>query len=435
MDFLKRQLFFIICGVVAVLGIVLGVLGLRGMPAVMAEMQGAESLYRNLTSLRSDPVSKEHITFEEQRIESIVNDLDRISAKARELGKYEQLVDGMFPRCDLEQENRFREQYVIKIEELLNSLNNGRPAREARPATEYDIDFMRDEIAKEERKMNMDRYLADDASALPVDEEGPYFTPGMVLTKSGALKDPVARAHMSVAQSLLCYVNLPEERIKKGVEGEIAPAIEPVDEVPLSGQLGDRPSTAVLWHAQVSLWLQTDVVEAINRVNRKAAAEYEESIRDQPRAQPAWVGVMPVKDVISIRVSDYVVDPESTYSNYGMPEGDFEALPLGSGEVFTGSICNDMYDVVQFTVKVVMDQRDIPLLIQEICRDRFHTPLRVSYKVVPPNHRMYGKIYGSEPVVSVVLDFETIMLGEIYRPMMPVAVLEELGYEVPTEGE
>ena len=76
-----------------------------------------------------------------------------------------------------------------------------------------------------------------------------------------------------------------------------------------------------------------------------------------------------------------------------------------------------------------MDQRDIPLLVDRLSNNSFHTLLRVSYQSVPPNRKMEGKIYGAEPVVNVVMDFESIMLGEVFRPLMPTSVCEY--YEIP----
>ncbi len=101
--------------------------------------------------------------------------------------------------------------------------------------------------------------------------------------------------------------------------------------------------------------------------------------------------------------------------------------------MFTGSVSGERYEVLQFTVKLVMDQRDIPQLIDKITTNSFHVLLRAAYKVVPPNVDMVGKIYGSEPNVNVVMDFESIMLGELIRPMMPTVVCEllsELGSEI-----
>ena len=103
---------------------------------------------------------------------------------------------------------------------------------------------------------------------------------------------------------------------------------------------------------------------------------------------------MPVKDVISIRVSSGYVIPEAGEFAGAAPSGYAEARPPETGDtVFTGSVTSEHYDVVQFTVKLVMDQRDIPQLISELTANSFYTVLRSAYQVVsPPNVKMVGKI-------------------------------------------
>jgi hypothetical protein len=78
-----------------------------------------------------------------------------------------------------------------------------------------------------------------------------------------------------------------------------------------------------------------------------------------------------------------------------------------------------------------MDQRDIPRLVNRICKNRFHTLLRIAYEAVPPNRRMRGKIYGAEPTVNVVMDFETIMLGKVFRGLIPPEVCEFYEIDCP----
>ncbi len=48
---------------------------------------------------------------------------------------------------------------------------------------------------------------------------------------------------------------------------------------------------------------------------------------------------------------------------------------------------------------------------------------------------MRGKIYGAEPVVKVVLDFETHMLADKYRRLMPDDILEAYGFTRPADED
>jgi len=90
--------------------------------------------------------------------------------------------------------------------------------------------------------------------------------------------------------------------------------------------------------------------------------------------------------------------------------------------VFTKTGSGEAFDVIQFTVKLVMDQRAIPEFVERLCNNSFHSPLRISYAEIPPNRDLKGKIYGSGPAVMVVMDFETVLLGEVFRRLMPVEI-------------
>ena len=185
----------------------------------------------------------------------------------------------------------------------------------------------------------------------------------------------------------------------------------------------DPPYPDEVWHAQLGYWIQKDVVDVIVAMNSEAAAQARQA------QQPAWVGTMPIKDVISIRVPTDFVPLDGDEGIYGAPpEGYDEALPPGSpAMVFTHSGSGEAYEVLQFAVKLVMDQRDTPTFIERLCNNSFHTLLRLSYQAIPANRAMTGKIYGSEPAVLVVMDFETILLGDVFRRLMPAEIRELYG--------
>ena len=82
-----------------------------------------------------------------------------------------------------------------------------------------------------------------------------------------------------------------------------------------------------------------------------------------------------------------------------------------------------------------MDQRDIPKLVDRICRNSFHTLLRVAYVAVPPNRDMKNKVYGSEPTINVVMDFEFVMLGKVFRDFIPTMVCEDFSIPCPPREE
>ena len=240
------------------------------------------------------------------------------------------------------------------------------------------------------------------------------MTPAGVLTKVGARSDPVARAHIAAAQRILCYaVHFAEERLPD------RPASLDFEPGMVDTGSAEPPSLEDVWRAQIGYWIQKDVVGAIAALNNEAAEEASK------QGVSPWVGIMPIKDVISVRVlPDYVMS-DSEGSAPALPGGYAAAYPPGGpGDVFTERASGPKYEVVQFTLKLVMDQRDLPQLINRLSKNSFYTLLGLSYEAVPVNRRMVGKVYGEEPAVNVVMDFEAIMLGDVFRELMPQEVCE-----------
>jgi hypothetical protein len=411
-DFLRRHVFFIACGVAGLVGVALAVTGLGAMPKVLEEMGKVERLYRELNALQGRPVNKATVDAEKQRIDRILADNNQVISKAAELYGYEPLVENVFPDGDTDARLKFLKAYNAAMGELMNSLVWGRPPTQT-------------EVVQAEEKIEEERYrsipLGPDRGAAESKPQsaGEASTPAGVLTKAGAKVNAKARASMQCAQQIYCYAI----HFKGAGAGQVASlAFYPYLED--TGTL-EPPLIEDCWWGQVGYWIQKDVVNAIVAVNEEAAAAAKE------RGEDRWVGIMPVKDVISIRLSDaYIVKDDDQY--IGAPAGEYaEALPCATANtVFTESVSSPSYDVIQFTVKLVMDQRDIPRLVDRICKNRFHTLLRIAYRAVPPNRKMQGKIYGSEPAVNVVLDFETIMLGR-FREMIPQPVCKDFEIKCP----
>ncbi len=417
MEFLKRQLFFLLCGVAGVGGIALGVTGMSKLGGVKSQMEQATKLHSDLSALRGGAVNEKFIDVEQARIAQQMKGFEELLVKVKELQPYKPLKESFFPAPPKDADERearidFRARYQETHPTLRSRLNAGTPA------TTAEVQTAAEQIALEKRQ-------ARDLTKGETEEEAPPYTPAGVLTQTGAKEDANARANIEKAQMLYCYA---------------APNESPVPAFEFNSKLSERSRLKAdftrgdCWDAQLELWIQQDIVEAIAQVNAAAAEEL------KSKGQTPWVGVLPVKDIISLRVGqDFVGMADEKKGDGGGPR---PALPQGLGEgrvvnstevSFRGRVseAGSTFDVMQFTLKVVVDQRDLPKLIREISANRFHTLLRCAYVAVPPDPSMQGKIYGADPVVRAVLDFETHLLADEYRRLMPDEVLGRYGYDRP----
>jgi len=412
MEYLRRHLFVIVCGLAAAGGIAAGVTGHQSMTNVQGKMKEVAGLNGQLSSLQSNPVNEEQIEAAKERIDTILADYRNVVDRAKKLYRWEQLVPGSLPYGEPQVLIDFRQRYFEGLKSLFESLSSGTPASPG------EIDLMRDRIEDEAAQA---RALALQEGFSKPPDPGPKRDAAGVITEAGAKTDSEIRADLAAAQRIYCYA----EPIRVTSAGMSSRRVSSLDFQPGMGDLGtaDPPFPDDVWRAQLGLWVQTDVVNVITAMNNAAAEAVKES------GEVPWVGVMPIKEVISIRVPTDFIPLDGPDDIYGAPpEGYGAALPPGtSGTVFTGNGSGEAFDVIQFTVKLVMDQRDIPEFIERLCNNSFHTALRASYSVVPENRNLKDKIYGSEPAVIVVMDFETVLLGEVFRRLMPVEIQDIYG--------
>lgn len=421
MDFVKRNMFFILCAVGAIAGIALGVTGLRAGPKVVAQMKTAEGIYTSLDGLQSKAVNEETIKAEEQRIDSVKDDRAKILQKAEELYpgyfkdctgtgedrtcKLNSLVDNVLPEGPSDARLKYRAAYQEAMKALIGKLNGGTPASPT-------------EQANMQRKIENEKVESANDPALAAEFAGETKNAAGVLTRAGVRQDAKVRADQQAAQRIYCYV------IGFLTDKERKPEYQPsfqYDDAMEDVNSGEPPAPAEVWLAQVGYWIQRDIVDAIADINNAAAEELKAAGKDR------WVGTMPVKDIVSIRLSpDFYVPPEGQLYPLPEPGGFAPAVPAGTAEtVFTKNASGPYYQVVQLSVKLIMDQRDVMKLVERITNNRFYTLVRAAYKSIPPNVNFTGKIYGSEPVVNVVLDFEFVMLGDLFCPWMPAAMMDK----------
>ena len=402
MDVLRRHLFLIICGLVGVAGIAGGAVAITVMSGVQTGMEKAVRLHGQLSSHTRSPVNKEMIDAEQKRIEAITGYHEKTVALADRVARHEQLVDGFFPAPNYDARFEFPKAYRAALDEMYLRLKAGTlPTESEIRDAEERIEDERRAAASVDFGVDEDEARRDGEDESPDEEDMEQGNRSGLITPEQARQDPYVRASIAKAKRIYCYATPPMD-----------PDLSSFDVIEAVYDPGGRPpSLPDCWDAQLSLWIQQDVVEALATVNERAAEQLEE--------QDRWVGNLPVKDLVSLRVNPRYV-------------GTHENAPV---EAFTGNTSGQDYEVVYFTLNVVVDARDLPSIIAEICRNNFTTLYRVNYKAEPPNLGMIERIYGGEPVVDVMLDFQTILFSKLYLPIMPSVILEEVNKQRPEPEE
>jgi len=165
---------------------------------------------------------------------------------------------------------------------------------------------------------------------------------------------------------------------------------------------GGPPSTEEMWWAQLSLWLQQDIIAAIAQMNKDAG----------------HVGESPVKRLVKIRIQHgyQFLDSLGETSFYGLPSGkEFE-------ESFSGISPNKFYDITRFRLEVIIDVTQIPQLVDAMYRQGHYLLYQweIESDQGQPIEQRGGRReledyrYGSSPVVTLISNWEAFLIRDFY---------------------
>ncbi len=393
MEVIQKHMFFILCGVIALAGIGLGGWGLSKMSAIDAMMDDAVSLHSQLQGAR--PRNLAGIAAEQGRVEQVKKSYEEVLKLTDEHAGHKPLLEGFFPDPDYETQFEFPRAYREALDGLYRRLRAGSVP------TDAEVHDAEESIRDEEHAQANAAFGVDPGEAQQygtgVPPEGEQTNASGLITTAEAQKNPYVRASIAKARRIYCYAAPPSD--EKTPFSVISEVYDPPS--------GRAPSPLDCWEAQLQLWVQQDVVESLARVNERAA-------RDLP-PENQWVGYLPVKRVLEIFVNPRYV---------GTPDGPPQ-------ESFTGNTSGPEYEVLYFTLKLVVDACELNTVIAEVCNNSYTTLYRLDYQVEPPNLRMEDYIYGSAPVVRAEMNFERILYSKRYLSLMPDVVLNELGKQRP----
>jgi hypothetical protein len=174
-------------------------------------------------------------------------------------------------------------------------------------------------------------------------------------------------------------------------------------------QKTDVPTAIDIWQAQMSLWIQQDMVAAMARCNEARAEE----LKKAGHPDRAWVGNMPVKRLRKMTIE----------SRLGKGGGSNPITFTGS---FTTINNDDRRFMVPIALELIIEEAALPKLLEEICRVGFYTPYNVKYEIVKPNPIQDDYIYGDDPVLSVVIEIEGYYFRKVFEQWIPKALKDIL---------
>lgn len=394
MQFVKTHLISLICGVLALAFVGVAVMGMT-QTQVVADMKKRAEAAGEIKQLQSAPQNKDTIAAEQRRGELFKAEFEQTLEEANRINKRSPLMGGIFPKAESDAARfEFKKMYATARAKLPLKLGGGDAPGDR-------------EIADEARtiaEMTAAK-AAEGGEAPPPNSRG-----GMVVSDArGAARfgtsgggpsadpklDPKVRARVLKALSIRTYVS--------DAAFETSPIV----------MATSAPEPTEMWFAQMQLWAQMDIVDAIAAFNNDAVA----NVTD---AEPC-VEQSPIKRVERLRVWGYM--------------GKNGLIPFpGGGDPnemrvsFTGKQSDEQFDVVRLTLTVIIDQREVLRFVDRLMRQNFYNCVHLEYGVVDRiAAEADGFAYGTAPVVRLTIDLEAYYARKAYQELMPPEVLALLG--------
>lgn len=194
----------------------------------------------------------------------------------------------------------------------------------------------------------------------------------------------------------------------------------------LSSASGAAPDAQTIWYAQLGIWIQQDLANAIASANADA-----KNVSDAV-----------VKHLVRVNFdenSPYVMNNTAVGSPGGASAspaevgGPNQPLPKNPAISVTERVSNGMYDVVAFDVTLRVDATRVNTLLRALGENHFIYIREIKYSPVDVAQAMANQyFYGTGPVVELNLSCEMLFLRDWTLPLMPNDVKTRLGIADPS---
>ena len=186
---------------------------------------------------------------------------------------------------------------------------------------------------------------------------------------------------------------------------------------------GTFPLPDKICDAQVVMWVLDDITSAIAQAN-------------ELYSDPSSPGGPPQHDILHAAVKNIEgIDPPSPMIAQGGVDaaaGVSAAAPKVTTISPTGRVCNGLYDVLRFKIRLVVDATKVPQILRQLEVGQFITVLNVQFnEVVDPavaaSSQTGGFRYGEKPVVRVEIDCEDLLMRKWTDNILPDSRKSGLG--------
>jgi hypothetical protein len=434
MDIVKKNMWSIVCGVVALLAVASTFYPLGGkFEELNTKLQTSADDFRKFKAINSqklnmpvvDPKTTDVPKLDvfptdkviergRQVIGKVKTESEKLQAKANEMNKRPQLVLGALPAGQNAHFANFKDAYYERLDELKKELNA------TTVPTEKEIREREDLVWKEEFEPLV-RRIGDGTNEQEVKAQ-------FELEK----KEIPMIMRRERARNFTMYLNPERQGTSWGqtTSFDYDPIIPPPD-------ARNLPGIVDVWGAQLGLWIQEDVVRAIVETNNAAAAALPQgtklSVEDAIikrlfRTQIKKAYITRTGEVLISTAANPMVGAGPGANQPAEDPAAQQGVPKVFAQSATGRVCNPTYDVMHFIIIVDADAHRFETFMTNLTKGKFITILRadvlgVDRERVQQNAHYY---YGKNPVVRLTLKCEALFFRnwtvDAPNTLMPVNV-------------
>ena len=433
MELVKKNIISVICGVVAIIAIVASFFPLGGyISTLQGELDKSKSTFGAVDSLRTKNRNQPILKLDEttaqplgmfpddqviKKAGEVVKEVETQSLKMRDaavkMNKRSQHVPNALPNPVPPYDIRFRDQYVDLV--ATPTVNNGPTGQPSKLLQKYNAGVLPNPALIEQEKLKRAKEITE--NRVQKDARGQIINQpelNQLITEANA--EVPRQFRDAVAEKSMFYVELAGQG--SGGTIDMAPGI--------AGNVRPRPEA--IWWAQVGLWIQQDVLEAVKETN---------TTKDESGNVPKNLKQAPVKRLTKIQVPFVNAFVTAAGAAPAAPPADPNAAadaPVNRVVQAspTGRVSNGMFDVVHFRIDADVEVDKVPLFIRTISHNRLMSVLRVEMRSVDATQaQLAGYYYGDKPVAQVTLDCEALLLRTWTIPLMPKIIRTQLGIPDP----